>query len=79
MMRALTMEDVARIRPRGKALTPGSVVSVRVHLVGGSQQISGVVTWDNGRGDVNVAVQRYGRKQILRTKKDAAGNLNVYE
>jgi hypothetical protein len=69
------------MKPRGNSLEPGTPVIMQLRQVGGTTQFAGIVTWivtwDDGRGNVSVKIPSWGGR-IMRTKKDASGQLSTY-
>ncbi len=49
MMQSLTMADIAKMKPRGNSLEPGTPVIMQLRQVGGTTQLAGIVTWDDAR------------------------------
>jgi hypothetical protein len=78
MMQSLTMADIADMKPRTRAMEPGTAVTFDQIYVGGTVERTGVVAWDNGRGKVDIAVKVGGERRIVHATKTTSGRLVAY-
>lgn len=77
MMQSITMDDIRAIKPVTSRLSPGTPVTYTLQYIGGNTQESGVVSWDDGRGNVSIKT-KHGGDGIMRAKRNSAGDLIVY-
>lgn len=77
MMQSITMADIRAGKPVTSRLAPGTLVTYTLQYIGGSTQENGVVSWDDGRGNVSIKT-KHGGDGIMRGKRNSAGDLIVY-
>jgi hypothetical protein len=77
MMQSFTMADIAKLKPVSNRLERGTPVVVEHRLIAGKEELRGIVTWDNGRGSVDVKIPSYGNR-IVTTQKSPSGTLHTY-